>query len=98
MLIFAIKYENIFIEKQINNLVKKILSEHATLPDNMKPVIRGVLKSINKNKKKSTSSQSNNDFPDSEEFPPEFLELINSRKSKTTTTPKEEPAKVPEID
>lgn len=62
MLIFAIKYENIFIEKQINNLVKKILSDHATLPDNMKPIIRGVLKSINKNKKKSEIIQEKEEY------------------------------------
>lgn len=63
--------------------------------NNFKELIQRIL---NKTKKKSTSHQSNNDLPDSEEFPPEFLELINSRKSRTTTTPKEEPIKVPEID
>lgn len=55
MLIFAVKYENIFIKKQIDNLVKKILSDHANLPDNIKPVIRGILKSLKKNKKNKSS-------------------------------------------
>ena len=49
------------------------------------------------NKKKKDSSKSQDDLPDSE-FPPEFIEFINQRKSKSTEAIKPEPIRVPEID
>jgi hypothetical protein len=49
------------------------------------------------NKKNVDSSKSQDELPDSE-FPPEFIDFINQRKTKTLETQKEEPVKVPEID
>uniref|UniRef100_UPI00404934E8 translocation/assembly module TamB domain-containing protein n=1 Tax=Flavobacterium sp. TaxID=239 RepID=UPI00404934E8 len=49
------------------------------------------------NKKNVDSSKSQDELPDSE-FPPEFIDFINQRKTKTLETQKEEPLKVPEID
>jgi len=54
-------------------------------------------KIFSKNKKQKGTSKSQDELPDSE-FPPEFIDFINQRKSKTQETPKEEPLKVPEID
>lgn len=54
-------------------------------------------KIFNSNKKKNDPSKSQDELPDSE-FPPEFIELINQRKAKSTEATKEEPIKVPEID
>ena len=54
-------------------------------------------KIFNTNKKKKDSSKSQDDLPDSE-FPPEFIEFINQRKSKSTEAIKPEPIRVPEID
>ena len=62
--------------------------------DTFKEMLRKIFSS---NKKKKDSSKSQDELPDSE-FPPEFIEFINQRKSKSTDTPKEEPLKVPEID
>jgi hypothetical protein len=46
--------------------------------------------------KKSTSS--NNEIPDSEDIPTEFLDYINDRKDKKSEGAKEVINKVPEID
>ena len=54
-------------------------------------------KIFNKNKKKTATSNSNDELPDSE-FPPEFIEFINQRKTKSSEVKKEEQLKVPEID
>lgn len=51
--------------------------------------------SSNKNKKDASKSQ--DEFPDSE-FPPEFIEFINQRKTKSSEGIKQEPARVPEVD
>ena len=54
-------------------------------------------KIFNTNKKKTDPSKSQDDLPDSE-FPPEFIEFINQRKTKSTEAIKPEPIHVPEID
>ena len=54
-------------------------------------------KIFSSNKKKKDSSKSQDDVPDSE-FPPEFIEFINQRKTKSTEAIKPEPIRVPEID
>ncbi|MEL1248305.1 translocation/assembly module TamB domain-containing protein [Flavobacterium helocola] len=54
-------------------------------------------KIFNTNKKKTDPSKSQDDLPDSE-FPPEFIEFINQRKTKSTEAIKPEPIRVPEID
>ena len=54
-------------------------------------------KIFNSNKKKKDPSKSQDDLPDSE-FPPEFIEFINQRKTKSTEAIKQDPVKVPEID
>ncbi|MQP24272.1 translocation/assembly module TamB [Flavobacterium sp. LMO8] len=54
-------------------------------------------KIFNSNKKKKNSSKSKDDLPDSE-FPPEFLDLINQRKTKSSDAIIEDAIKVPEID
>ena len=54
-------------------------------------------KIFSKNKKKNDTSKSQDELPDSE-FPPEFIEFINQRKTKSIEAVKEEPVKVPEID
>ena len=54
-------------------------------------------KIFNTNIKKTDPSKSQDDLPDSE-FPPEFIEFINQRKTKSTEAIKPEPIHVPEID
>ena len=54
-------------------------------------------KIFSSNKKKKDPSKSQDDLPDSE-FPPEFIEFINQRKTKSTEAIKPEPIRVPEID
>ena len=54
-------------------------------------------KIFNSNKKKNDPSRSKDELPDSE-FPPEFIELINQRKAKSSESVKEETIRVPEID
>ena len=52
---------------------------------------------MSKNKKKNDTSKSQDELPDSE-FPPEFIEFINQRKTKSIEAIKPEPIRVPEID
>ena len=54
-------------------------------------------KIFNNNKKKKDSSKSQDELPDSE-FPPEFIEFINQRKTKSNDATKQEQLRVPEID
>jgi hypothetical protein len=54
-------------------------------------------KIFSKNKKKDDTSKSKDELPDSE-FPPEFIEFINQRKTKSNDATKQEQLRVPEID
>ena len=54
-------------------------------------------KIFSKNKKKDDTSKSKDELPDSE-FPPEFIEFINQRKTKSNDATKQEQIRVPEID
>lgn len=56
-----------------------------------------MLQKIFKSNKKKDPSKSQDDLPDSE-FPQEFIEFINNRKSKSQEPLKEESIEVPEID
>lgn len=54
-------------------------------------------KIFSKNNKQKGTSKSQDELPDSD-FPPDFIDFINQRKSKTQDSTKKEPLKVPEID